>query len=232
MSPKVWTLRQAALRYAYEPTTVLLVFLFTALATTRLLLGLSGVAPFAWWDLVAFAATVAVHPVVEWLIHVCLLHAKPFKLGRWSFDLKLAVKHRKHHYEPRDLTFVFMPPAGIRATVVAMAVLLAIHPSAYMLTWFATFAGLGLLFEWCHYICHVPYRPISRYFRTLRQRHNLHHYRNERYWWGVTSHLGDRIFGTLPKNRQDVPLRREATNLHGWHQSGQIIISGNEESRS
>ena len=58
--------------------------------------------------------------------------------------------------------------------------------------------GIGVMFEWVHYLCHTSYRPKSRWFRRRKRHHLLHHYKNEKYWLGVTMHLGDRVLGTMP----------------------------------
>ena len=60
---------------------------------------------------------------------------------------------------------------------------------------------------------HTRYRPRTRLYRTLARRHRLHHFRNEHYWLGVTSNTGDRLLGTLPKHKTDVPLSETATTL-------------------
>jgi sterol desaturase/sphingolipid hydroxylase (fatty acid hydroxylase superfamily) len=67
-------------------------------------------------------------------------------------------------------------------------------------------------YEWTHYLIHSPHRPRSRYFRSIWRNHRLHHYKNERYWFGVTSTVGDRVIGTLPE-QHDVPRSRTARTL-------------------
>jgi hypothetical protein len=42
----------------------------------------------------------------------------------------------------------------------------------------------------------------------------LHHFKNERYWFGVTSIVGDRVIGTLPDQRE-VPRSPTARTLRG-----------------
>ena len=53
-------------------------------------------------------------------------------------------------------------------------------------------------YEWCHFLIHTPYRPHARYYRSIWRGHRLHHYKNEQYWFGVTSTLGDQLLRTAP----------------------------------
>jgi sterol desaturase/sphingolipid hydroxylase (fatty acid hydroxylase superfamily) len=64
----------------------------------------------------------------------------------------------------------------------------------------AAYAILGA-YEWCHFLIHSPYVPRGRYYSAIRRSHRLHHYKNERYWFGVTSNVGDRVIGTYPDPR-------------------------------
>jgi len=68
-------------------------------------------------------------------------------------------------------------------------------------------------YEWTHLLVHTRYRPKNRYYKRLEANHRLHHYRNEHYWLGVTSNLGDRVLRTLPNDKSDVPLSDTARTL-------------------
>ena len=62
-----------------------------------------------------------------------------------------------------------------------------------------TVAALGLGYEWSHYLIHSDYRPKSRAFRAVWRNHRLHHYKNEHYWFTVTtSGTADRFLRTYP----------------------------------
>jgi sterol desaturase/sphingolipid hydroxylase (fatty acid hydroxylase superfamily) len=82
-----------------------------------------------------------------------------------------------------------------------------------------TLAAIGLAhYEWTHLLVHTAYRPRTRYYARLDRNHRRHHYRNEHYWLGVTSNLGDRIMRTLPaadnRDRHDI-LQRIVAYLPG-----------------
>jgi sterol desaturase/sphingolipid hydroxylase (fatty acid hydroxylase superfamily) len=59
--------------------------------------------------------------------------------------------------------------------------------------------GIKFAYEWVHYLVHSDYRPRSAWFRSVWRNHRLHHYKNEHYWFTVTSAgTADRLFGTYP----------------------------------
>ena len=55
------------------------------------------------------AALLAAFPLIEWVVHVAVLHWRPRDLGPIHVDSLLARKHRAHHADPRDLPLVFIP---------------------------------------------------------------------------------------------------------------------------
>ena len=83
---------------------VLLVTLSALLIAVRVWL-----ADWSWWDLVAVGAILVVWPVYEWVVHVTVLHFRPKRIGRFTWDLVLAKTHRHHHKDPWLLPIVFIP---------------------------------------------------------------------------------------------------------------------------
>ena len=77
------------------------------------------------------AALVALFPVIEWVIHVGILHWRPRRVGGVPIDSLLARKHREHHADPRDIPLVFIPwqvltwllPAYVVVALLAMPTL-------------------------------------------------------------------------------------------------------------
>ena len=77
-------------------------------------------------------------------------------------------------------------------------------------------ASIALLhYEWVHLLVHTRYRCRTRYYRRLARNHRLHHFRNERFWLGVTTDSGDRLLGTWPAAKGDVALSETARTLGG-----------------
>ncbi len=170
-----------------------------------------------WTDALVPAILVASFPVVEWLIHVFILHWRPRSVGPVTVDSLLARKHREHHADPRDIPLVFIPwPVFIWLLPLLVAVSLVAFPRTGLgLTYLATVTTLGILYEWTHYLIHSDYKPRTRAYKAVWRNHRLHHYKNEHYWFSVTtSGTSDRIFGTYP-DPATVPTSPTAKNLHG-----------------
>lgn len=178
---------------------------------------------FSWRDLVVVAGLIALTPIVEWAIHVYLLHCKPFQLGGRRIELLAAREHRAHHEAPalldgvllpRYAVVVFVAQIALSVWLVSFPIHLAIggHRLAYGAT--ALLVSLSVLgaYEWCHFLIHTPYRPRGRYFRSIWRGHRLHHYKNEHYWFGVTSTVGDRVLRTAPE-QSAVPKSGTARTL-------------------
>ena len=153
-----------------------------------------------WGDLLVTAVILGLEPFTEWVIHVFVLHAKPKRVLGRTVDLFVSRKHRRHHADPRDVDLVFVPMQVIGPgllAVVALVVLLA-PDRGLGLTGLVTGVAMLLCYEWTHYLIHSRYRPRGRYYRSIHRAHRLHHFRNERYWFGVTINVGDHVLGTFP----------------------------------
>jgi hypothetical protein len=178
-----------------QPTPWILLPWFAAALTVRMALG-----GWTWRDPVIVAALVLLQPFVEWILHVGVLHFRPRNLGNRTIDLHLARKHREHHDDPKDIGLTLIPIPELVATVVGVSLgawFLAIdHRDAATVA--ATVALLMGIYEWVHFLIHSSYKPKSRHYRSIRRSHRLHHFRNQRYWLGVTSNAADRVLGTFP----------------------------------
>jgi hypothetical protein len=153
-----------------------------------------------WSDALVAAVILGLEPFTEWVIHVFVLHAKPKRVLGRTVDLYVARKHRRHHADPRDVDLVFVPMQVIGpglVAVVALVVLLA-PDRGLGLTGLVTGVAMLLTYEWTHYLIHSRYRPRGRYYRSIHRAHRLHHFRNERYWFGVTINVGDHVLRTYP----------------------------------
>ncbi len=183
----------------------------------RLVVGSYGLA-----DLVVLAVTISMVGVVEWFIHLFLLHAPSDSLRMKKF--KTGAGHREHHLDPANVGWLMLAPAD--ASVFLLMLL------AWNLTWpllIGWVLGASLLstyltavtasyfmlahYEWTHLLVHTRYQPKLGYYKRLVSHHRLHHYRNEHHWLGVTSRVGDKALGTLPKSKSDVPLSDTARTL-------------------
>ena len=155
------------------------------------------------WDLLVAGVLIALQPVTEWLIHAYVLHLKPIHIGRFTFDPRLARVHRAHHLDPWDLPSLFIPLRTIAIGLVVEPLLFfGLLPShALAMTALTTATAIGLFYEWSHFLPHTAYRPKFKWWRDVIKYHRLHHFKNEHYWMGVSSSLGDKLLGTFPNVR-------------------------------
>ncbi|MEM6291449.1 MAG: sterol desaturase family protein [Myxococcota bacterium] len=159
---------------------------------------------FSRWDVLLVVGQIALQPFTEWVVHVFVLHLRPRRLGRFTLDTRLAKDHRAHHQDPHEPRWWFIPvpslvPSFIGPAIVAHLVL----PAGLAATFALTAILIGLAYEWTHYLCHSTYKPRSKAMKRLVRNHRLHHFKNERFWMGVTLLAGDRLLGTM-KSPRDV----------------------------
>jgi sterol desaturase/sphingolipid hydroxylase (fatty acid hydroxylase superfamily) len=216
--PSVLTLGDCWRSFIRRPTPPILAAAVVVAVVLRVALG-----NYDWRDAAVVVAVVAGTPLAEWLIHVYLLHAKPLRFADKKYDLIAAREHRAHHNAPADLdgvliptyaVLIFIPLLALTVWAVSFPIHLLIggdriaHAATGLLISYVILAG----YEWCHFLIHTPYRPRGRYYRSIWRGHRLHHYKNERYWFGVTSTVGDHILGTAP-DQSTVPKSKTARTL-------------------
>ncbi|WP_374216172.1 sterol desaturase family protein [Frankia sp. R82] len=202
---EIRTLRAAFGRFARHPRPPVLLGCVGTLAALRASRG-------PWRpgrDGAVVLGAVVAQPFVEWGVHRLLLHASPgTRFGAIGYQLA-GYGHGQHHQDPTNLDTMFLRP---REVITGTA--LAVVPAALGPVWMATgmlCAAAGVLaYDWTHFLLHTRVPPRSRYYRALWRGHRMHHYRNERYWLGVTSPLGDLALRTNP--------RRDAVDLSPAHQ--------------
>lgn len=204
------TLPEAARQFlGFTSPRILLACFLVALAA-RLVIG-----DYSWSNLIWFVVVLAVQPFLEWGLHVFVLHAKPLQVAGREFDTVVARDHRAHHADPRDLPLVFIPLRWCGYLVVSVLFVGLLIPGwPARASFYVAAFGMAVVYEWSHYLIHSDYKPRSRAFRHLYTNHRLHHYRNEKYWFGITNTLGDRVLHTAP-DKADVPVSATARDLHG-----------------
>jgi len=185
-----------------------------------LVVGFAGVrgflGPMQWSDLAVIGTVVALEPFMEWVVHSRILHAKPRRVLGRTLELSAAKGHRRHHQDPTNLDLVFVPVWVLiyLTPALSLASFGLLRPAHLAASFMATGCAGLLTYEWTHYLIHSTYRPRSRFFRRQWRHHRLHHYRNESYWFGVVTAVGDMVLGTCPK-AADVPLSPTARGPSG-----------------
>jgi len=125
--------------------------------------------------------------------------AKKFPpLYRFMDDL-----HYHHHRNPDYVPLIFAPVLAV------MLLYLNVGLITFLISWnldLTVSILLGtviyyLFYEWMHLGHHLNgYNHLSAYGRWMKKAHQLHHYKNEHYWWGITNPIGDVLFGTFRSN--------------------------------
>lgn len=206
------SLRAAAREFLRHPTPWMIAAALAAALVARIAVG-------GWqiWDAVIPLALIAALPATEWLIHVFVLHWRPRTVLGVRIDSQLAREHRAHHGAPRELPLIFIPWQSLTviAVVVAPIALLAFPTLGLGLTFLASATALLLGYEWTHYLIHTDYRPRHKPYRLVWRNHRNHHFKNEHYWFTVTTTgTADRLLRTYP-DPASVPTSPTARNLHG-----------------
>lgn len=205
------SLRETFVEFLRHPSPWILAGAFVGFLAWRVALG-----EWRLSDLWAPVAFVVAFPVFEWLVHVFVLHWRPRRVAGLMLDYELARDHRRHHADPRDVPLVFIPWRSLVLVVASfLGLALLVFPRlSQAVTFLVTVSVVGLVYEWTHYLIHSDYKPRTRLYKAVWRNHRLHHYKNENYWFTVTtSGTADRLFGTHP-SQASVPTSPTAKNLH------------------
>jgi hypothetical protein len=216
---EITTLGEAARQFARRHSPWMILAAIIALAVARALIGDLG-----WRDAVAVAAMLVVYPFGEWAIHVYLLHAKPIRIGERRVELPTTRDHRYHHRHPNNLMTLLLDPKelaellliAVPAVVLVGGVLVGLAAGSVPIGALVSAALTGYVlvgvYEWTHYLIHTAYVPRTAAYRRVWRNHRLHHFKNERYWHGITNTVADRVLGTMP-DQADIPRSSTARTL-------------------
>lgn len=208
---RAFTLRDASRQFAKYPSPWVISLTLAAALTARVIAG-----DWQRTDALVPLVMLAVFPFFEWVVHVFILHWRPKRVGRLTLDPLLAREHRRHHVDPRNVPLIFIPWKAL-LWVVPLAVSIAIlaFPRIGLgLTYLAFILVLALGYEWTHYLVHSDYKPKTRLYKAIWRNHRQHHFKNEHYWFTVTTAgTADRVLGTYP-DPATVSTSPTAKNLH------------------
>jgi hypothetical protein len=217
----VKTARQAWSEFVRHRSPRILFAGLACVAALRVVVG-----GFGWRDLVAVALMVPIYVFGEWAIHVHLLHLRPFRWRGRRVELVTARSHRMHHEDPHNLFMILLGPAEAVALLLgAVPLVVAVGCGGVGLVFGAVPFGVAVsaaltayvlivIYEWTHFLIHTAHKPRSAYYRSIWRGHRLHHFKNERYWHGITNTFSDRVLGTAP-DQATVQRSRTARTLHG-----------------
>jgi hypothetical protein len=209
---KGFSLDDAGLEFWKHPSPWMIGVLLTCAVIARIVVG-------DWQptDAVVPVVMLAVFPFFEWVVHVLILHWRPKRIGGVTIDPLLAREHRAHHVDPRSIPLIFIPWKSLVSWVLPLTVTIGVlaFPRLGMgLTYLVCIGAIALVYEWMHYLIHTDYKPKTAVYRAVWRNHRNHHYKNEHYWFTVTSSgTADRILGTHP-DPSSVKNSPTAKNLH------------------
>jgi hypothetical protein len=209
---KGFSLADAGREFSKHPSPWMIGAIFVAALAARVAVGDWQVT-----DALVPVVMVALFPFLEWTVHVFVLHWRPKRLGPLTVDPLLSREHRAHHMDPRNVPQIFIPWKSLATWVLplTLAVALLAFPRLGMgLTFLVFIAAMGIVYEWTHYLIHSDYKPKTAVYRAIWRNHRNHHYKNEHYWFTVTSSgTADRVLGTYP-DIATVATSPTAKNLH------------------
>lgn len=189
------TLRQLVVAYAAHPAIhlyLMLAVVFGGLGQ-RWARGGGALRP-----LLAVAATVLAYPLAWYLIHRFVLHSRLLYRSALTAALWKRI-HFDHHQDPQRLDVLFGAPVTTVPTI-----LLILMPLGWVIGGRAALAAsvaagfvITCVYEFCHCIQHLNFKPRSRLLQRMKRLHLAHHFRDEDGNFGITSFGVDRLFGTF-----------------------------------
>ena len=133
--------------------------------------------------------------VLEYFFHRYLFHIAEFnpKLEKLQYTL-----HGIHHEYPRDKMRLAMPPVVSIILATGFFALFYLIFGMYGFSFGAGFVAAYASYLLVHYSVHAFIAP-NNLLRKLWTHHNIHHYKDPKSAFGVSSPLWDYVFGTMPK---------------------------------
>ncbi|MFF2875232.1 sterol desaturase family protein [Gottfriedia sp. NPDC057991] len=159
---------------------------------------------FSWLTVLIFIIGIIFFMFSEYITHRFIFHIKAPKNKLFLKFMKRI--HYDHHTYPDDLKLLFLP---IWYSIPNLGSLCIIYflISRDLIQTIAFGSGLVLMllvYEWKHYVAHRPIKPITKVGRHIKKLHILHHFKNENFWYGVSTPIFDGIFGTLKDEKEVV----------------------------
>lgn len=147
--------------------------------------------------LLSAAAAVVMYPMIWYLLHRYVLH------GKFLFRSPITARvwkrvHYDHHQDPHNLEVLF----GALYTTLPTLLLItapvgwAIGGMPAALSGVAAGLVMTCLYEFCHCIQHLSYKPRWKFLRKIKMLHMAHHFHNEQGNFGITNFFWDRLFST------------------------------------
>jgi sterol desaturase/sphingolipid hydroxylase (fatty acid hydroxylase superfamily) len=149
-----------------------------------------------------FVAGTSFWTLFEYIMHRFIFH---WVAESGSARKVVYVMHGNHHEYPRDRERLFMPPVPSIILACGIFYLMYLLIGQFVFMFFPGFIFGYLMYGTMHYAIHA-WNPPFKWLKPLWRNHHLHHYKNDRQGFGVSTTIWDRIFGTmfdLKKEKED-----------------------------
>ena len=145
--------------------------------------------------------------LVEYLIHRYLFHLP----GNSAFSKRFSfILHGIHHQFPRDPARLFMPPLPGLIIIMLLLFIFSIPFSVFSFPFVAGLINGYLIYAFLHFSMHT--RKPPKLLKKLWTHHALHHYKDEKSAFGVSTIFWDKLFSTMPVKKgseiSDLPLQK------------------------
>lgn len=154
----------------------------------------------AWQNIIwLFVIGALTFSLVEYCIHRFLFHfhAETEKEKKVQYNI-----HGVHHEFPKDKDRLAMPPAISIFIAAFFYFIFKFTLGNFHLPFFAGFMDGYCIYLWIHYAVH-RYRTPKNFMKKLWHHHSLHHYGRNDSAFAVSMPLWDRVFGTMPKTKNE-----------------------------
>ena len=110
--------------------------------------------------------------------------------------------HVGHH--ERDFYHVSIDSMGLVVPwfAVVAAVFHSLLPAHLAVTAMASYATMGLFYEFVHYLAHTKVQPKLGFVRQIKTHHMKHHLVDDRFWHTFTCTPIDTLMGTAPPTQE------------------------------
>lgn len=165
-----------------------------------------------WLLAIYFVIGLVGYMFIEYITHRFLFHLKtpdnPYLL---KFLKRI---HYDHHKDPNDLKLLFLPLWYTIPNLLTAGIIFFFLESTLIgtLSFVSGTILMLLIYEWKHYVAHRPIKPRTKFGIWVKKLHLLHHFKNENYWYGVSTPFVDVIFRTL-KDEKTVETSQSARDL-------------------
>lgn len=130
---------------------------------------------------------------IEYNMHRYVFHMKVYTEARKKLQYTI---HGVHHEFPKDKDRLAMPPLLSVTIATILLLLFKVIMGDFVFAFLPGFLVGYASYLSVHYLVHA-YPPPKNFFKALWVNHSVHHYKDGKVVFGVSSPLWDYIYGTM-----------------------------------